>query len=440
MGSNPVPLDPNAPAAAPTASPADDPQQLNKAIADFHAFASGRLQQVRQGGFQPPPVTPNRPAMIGQAPPNLTGGGPTSAPPPPPMPTMSVTPPAPVARKTGPAGGSIIDTVSGIINNHFQKKAEDKIAHAQNTLNDFTNAVNLQDWQTANLIANPKNIEAWKKYLNREFERVPGEAVPNNDQAMGQAATAPGINQPGGIAVPRNMTPQAEVQQKTWESANRVMDNQSDAQRATNVLGDMSMLSSDQFKQATLSKYGLALTQLQYEQMDTATRMKLAEMQFDYAKIMDAKAGDYASAENVAKINAAARSRGQNSAVDAARVRGAYMLKAVKERNATLQKIADGKPDAVLEGLYKVQLQDADKARQDAVQKLNTLGPSGIGNLYDMNGQRAALQQQVDYWDKKAKKVQQDLNDFKITQDWLKNAASDEQPDNSPDTTQEPEP
>jgi hypothetical protein len=129
---------------------------------------------------------------------------------------------------------SAADMMSQAVMNYKQKQNADAVAKAQSSFQQYQQAIQAGDMQTANYIAtDPKVVKSWEKYLNEFINKVPGEVNPPQPNAAGSAFPQikqpqdprPGalgqINQPGGLAVPRldPKSQQAQMQAATLAEA-----------------------------------------------------------------------------------------------------------------------------------------------------------------------------------------------------------------------------
>lgn len=381
---------------------------------------------------QPGSMTPG---VVGGLPPNMTTPPTRLSTPPPPVPIQQQPSLSPT-RGIAPAGSSYDaggareaaaasfgDAIVQAIQAGKNKKDSENVAKAQNTLNMFLHAVQQNDMKVANLLAtDPKITASWEKYLKQEYPRVPGtptkqEATPSSDASKGIMPTqttplAPGtgnINEPGGIGVARDMTPEGQIKERQLAAINRYMSTLSDEQVAkTASVPGMALtgLSDTDSKKATMFQYGLALTPEQNATLDANLKAHMATTWADMIKSitqqqeMTARTGAMtASQQKVAETNRQAR-------LDVA--------KEYIKGNKDLQKL---KGTALQTGTYTALINGQNALALQAEKELKDIPKNTYGGFGGDNPLYTAKQAEVARYQQNAKDIQSQYDGFKIAQE-----------------------
>lgn len=377
------------------------------------------------------------PAVVGGLPPQLTPASPLSAPPAvvpgPQAPTMPVRGNAPAGTQYGSPAAATEAGVSSFgqalvsaIESNKDKKDADNIARAQNTMNTFLHAVQQNDMYTANLYASdPKITGMWEKYLKQEYKRVPGaptkqQATPAGDPSAGllPSQTVPGapgtgnVNEPGGIAIPRDMTPEGQIRQQQLaaiQESFKSMSPQQIAQTATQpgVNMDAAGLSPEEFKKFSQAKYGLALTKEQDASLDASAKIAQANAMADVYKYTVGQV----SMTNRAMIAAGATT-------EAAKTAAASRIKVMQDHMKGLKEIQDKKGMGLTTALYQQQMKMYQQMADETQKKLANPDIGKTGALWWSNDdERKAMETERDGWLKKAEDAKAEWEGFKLIQE-----------------------
>lgn len=426
------------------------PVEVADAFKGFLTSVFGANPTTGAPGAAPGLTTP---AVVGGLPPQLTPSSPLSTPAPVPLQSrqavQSVRGIAPAgtqyqsgAARDEAATASFGRALVSAIDANKNKKDEDNIARAQNTMNTFLHAVQQNDMATANLYASdPKITGMWEKYLKQEYKRLPAspksEATPKENlssglmptQSVPQNPVEGQINQPGGIAIPRDMTPEGQIRQRQLAAVNDVMSKMSPEQVAATasvpgVNMDASALSSEEFKKYTQSKYGLALTKEQDMLLDSNAKIAQANAMADVYKYTVGQVMSIQRAEIAA-----------GGTVEAANKRAAGALAVMKEHNKGLKDVQNLKGMGLTTALYQQQMKMYQQMADDFNKKL--ADPSyGINGLWwKSDAERKTLEAQRDDWLKKANDAKTEWEGFKFVQENFPELA-----DATPDAIVSPEP
>jgi hypothetical protein len=395
----------------------------------FGGQQASAAPQVDQRGAQtasvvgglPPQLTP--PLRVGQVPPAVV-------PPPaaPAQPTRGIAPAGTTfgnrAAAREAAGASFGDAVVQAIQSSQAKREADNVAKAQNTMNMFMNALAQGDMQVANLLAqDPKVTKSWEKYLKMEFPRMPGKAedagrpkpsplIPGTTMAQPQPPEGyvPGVNQPGGIAIPRDMTPEAQIRDQQLQAVQQVMSRMSPEQIASTVPGMAEArpeLSPAEFKQASLIRYGVAMSKEQEASLDAASRMKLAEFQVDMLKFLTGQEAQTDRALAVAGLYSGAT-------VEAARIAAESRLQVARARIDAMKDLQNQKGAQLQTTLYRQNMADYGAMARELQRQL---ADESMTNIWRRVPEARRLKEQErDMWLQKEEAVRREYEGFLLMQ------------------------
>lgn len=259
----------------------------------------------------------------------------------------------------GAVAASALSSVVGALHNIESGKKQEKIQHAQFLYDLVKTAYESGDEQTANIILqDDKNRKLIEKYLTGNLPRVPGQAMGETPAPLGGGSKGmgsvpselgkgkvAGINQPGGIALPRP----SQQSQMAAAVQNMIMQGikDKDPRIMDKVLGEgTSSLSKEEYSTAMRSKFGVELSPAQVQVLDAKSQLALAETKADVLKYV---IGQSAMADRmiaVAKIHAGAEVE-TGAGHDRAR------LVAAKEYRDFLLKLKGTAPDKMAQVMYQ---------------------------------------------------------------------------------------
>lgn len=397
--------------------------------------------------------TQGTPGVVGGLPPNMvTPPASLSLPPsvvPPAAPPQQRLATAPRGTQFGSPGaaassamGDLTNTLVSAIQDNKAKKDADNIAKAQNTMNIFMHAVQQGDMATANLYASdPKVTGMWEKYLKQEYKRVPnpkmgGAAVPSTEKPVTQgplagmvSETVPGapgtggVNEPGGIAVPRDMTPEGQIKQQQMAAileSYKTMSPQQIAATASQpgVNMDTAALSPEDYKKYSRMKYGLDLTREQEATLDNNAKIAQANYMAD---VMKYTVGQYSMTQRTAMTAGATE--------NAAKIRAAGAMAVMKEHMKDMKEIQDKKGMALSTAMYEQQMKGYQAMALQLNKDLLEIDPkSGIPFFKSDNPEYVRKKAELERYTQLADKAKEEWEGFKFILEQFPELAGDAEP------------
>ncbi|SRR5258708_14938225 len=359
----------------------DNPQEIpakkrdvGQTITDVGDVAS-KLGQAVETLFGPAQPAPYVPSHVSTGPPQMasppggfsTSGGGGGRLPPAPQPGGSPGGPPPSIMNTGvefrtDAGrrgavvGGAIGNIAGALHTMSEDKKKSNIQHAQFLYDLVKTSYESGDERTANLIlGDDKNRGTIEKYLTGKLPRLsttPNIASPDDPTPKGPQPTKPGskqppmgeINQPGGPALPRA----GQQQQMTAAIQNMIMEGlkNKDPRIMSQVLGEQSTLSKEDYSRSVRAKFGIELSPAQVQAMDAKAQLALAEAKTDILKTVLGQGAMTDRAVAVAKIHAGA-------SVEAGAGHDRARLESMKMYSDALKTIRGSAPDKMEQVMYK---------------------------------------------------------------------------------------
>jgi len=358
----------------------DNPQEIpaskrdvGKTITDVGDVASklGQAVETLFGPAQPAPYVPSHvstgPPQVAQPPGGFstTGGGGGRLPP---MPQPGGSPGGPPpsimqtgvdfqtgAGRRGAVVGGAIGNIAGALHTMAEDKKKSNIQHAQFLYDLVKTSYESGDERTANLIlGDDKNRGTIEKYLTGKLPRLStatmateGDPTPKGPQPAKPGSKQPPmgeINQPGGPALPRA----GQQQQMTAAIQNMIMEGlkNKDPRIMSQVLGEQSTLSKEDYSRSVRAKFGIELSSAQVQAMDAKAQLALAEAKTDILKTVLGQGAMTDRALAVAQVHAGAT-------VTAAAGHDRARLESMKMYSDALKKIRGSAPDKMEQVMYK---------------------------------------------------------------------------------------